>query len=83
MLLYTHRTKRLARAMTMTTNEITTVNYYGYNVKVEITGRRPHTINWNNEVLSIRFLEAVKMHAGTRVEEVKPIGYTTQLEVAY
>ena len=67
----------------MSANQITTVNYCGYNVKVEITSRRPHTINWENEVLSITFLEPVKMFAGTRNEETKPIGYTTQLEVAY
>ena len=67
----------------MTNNEVTTVNYYGYSVKVEITSRRPHTINWTNEVLSITFLEAVKMFAGTQNEAVKPIGYTTQLEIAY
>lgn len=65
----------------MTTNEIRTVNYYGYNVKVKITNRRLHTINWENEVLSITFLEAVKMFHNTQNECIKPIGYTTQLEV--
>ncbi len=66
----------------LTVGTITTINYNGTMVKVEVLYTRPHTINWQNEVVGVMFLEEVTLFKGTVVEQVKEVGYRTTIEVA-
>ncbi len=71
-----HYSPKLVRNMII--GEIITIKYYGLKVTVKILSHRPHTINYNNSVVSVEFQEAIKFY-----NEIKEKGYTTQVELPY